>query len=227
MLYKQTVINELWELLQRLMKDDKLKEFILVGGTALALKIGHRLSVDIDLFSTTDFAPNSLANYLQNNYDAEITRIANNTVLAYIKDIKVDLIAHKYPLVNSIEFIDNVRMYSNEDIGAMKLHAIYQSGERVKDFIDMYFLLEANSLKVYLDAYQKKYNGNINWVTKSLLHYQEITSFKGVNVLPNKHVEWEEVTNRLQKAVSNPLLKFENHKRTQAPIIKKDRGFSI
>ena len=101
MLYKQTVINELWELLQRLMKDDKLKEFILVGGTALGLKIGHRLSVDIDLFSTTDFAPNSLEDYLQNNYDAEITRIANNTVLAYIKDIKVDLIAHKYPLVNS------------------------------------------------------------------------------------------------------------------------------
>jgi len=45
----------MWELMQRLMKDDVLKDFVLVGGTALSLKIGHRMSVDIDLFTQKDF----------------------------------------------------------------------------------------------------------------------------------------------------------------------------
>lgn len=49
MLCKETVTSEMWELLQRLMKDENLKDHILVGGTALALRLGHRLSVDIDL----------------------------------------------------------------------------------------------------------------------------------------------------------------------------------
>ena len=55
MLYKETVTQEMWELLQRLMKDEKLKEFNLVGGTALSLIIGHRLSIDLDLFSIKDY----------------------------------------------------------------------------------------------------------------------------------------------------------------------------
>ncbi|WHT72320.1 nucleotidyl transferase AbiEii/AbiGii toxin family protein [Myroides odoratimimus] len=64
MLYKQTVINELWELLQMLMKDEKLQDFILVGGTALSLQIGHRISIDIDLFSTKDFDYKSISQHL-------------------------------------------------------------------------------------------------------------------------------------------------------------------
>ncbi|TDE00439.1 nucleotidyl transferase AbiEii/AbiGii toxin family protein [Flavobacterium sandaracinum] len=55
MLCKETVSKEMWELLQRLMKDEKLKDYILVGGTALALRLGHRLSVDLDLFTTKTF----------------------------------------------------------------------------------------------------------------------------------------------------------------------------
>ena len=55
MLYKETVSSEMWELLQKLMKDEMLKDFSLVGGTALNLKIGHRISIDIDLFTTKGF----------------------------------------------------------------------------------------------------------------------------------------------------------------------------
>ncbi|MNS53577.1 hypothetical protein D3C72_863360 [compost metagenome] len=55
MLHKETVSKEMWELLQMLMKDEILKDFNLVGGTSLSLQIGHRLSIDIDLFTTNGF----------------------------------------------------------------------------------------------------------------------------------------------------------------------------
>jgi hypothetical protein len=64
MLYKETVTKEMWELLQRLMKDEKLKDFNLVGGTALSLMIGHRLSIDLDLFSTQDFDVQTMLTHL-------------------------------------------------------------------------------------------------------------------------------------------------------------------
>ena len=130
MLYKETVTEEMWELLQRLMKDENLKDHILVGGTALALRLGHRLSVDIDLFTTKDFDPQMMLNYLHDTYGAnkEESRLYNNTVLTFIDNIKVDVVTHNYPILNSVETTEGVRMISNEDIGAMKLHAIHQSG---------------------------------------------------------------------------------------------------
>ncbi|MBW7674205.1 nucleotidyl transferase AbiEii/AbiGii toxin family protein [Chryseobacterium chendengshani] len=68
MLHKETVSKEMWELLQKLMKDEKLKDFILVGGTALSLILGHRLSIDIDLFTTKVFDEKSIFNHLADNY---------------------------------------------------------------------------------------------------------------------------------------------------------------
>lgn len=127
MLYKETVTKEMWELLQRLMKDEKLKDYILVGGTALALRLGHRLSIDVDLFTTKDFDSLMMLKYLHGTYGANIkeSRLFPNTVLTHIDDIKVDVITHNYPLLNSIEETEGVRIISNEDIGAMKLHAIH------------------------------------------------------------------------------------------------------
>ncbi|MFP8894087.1 nucleotidyl transferase AbiEii/AbiGii toxin family protein [Chryseobacterium sp. EZn1] len=110
MLYKETVSNEMWELLQKLMKDEKLKDFILVGGTALSLKIGHRKSVDIDLFTTKDFDSQEMLYYLNQKYDAIITesRLFSNTVLTHINDIKVDIVTHKYPLLNPVEMYEGI-----------------------------------------------------------------------------------------------------------------------
>lgn len=144
MLHKETVSNEMWELLQKLMQDENLKDYFLVGGTALALRLGHRLSVDIDLFTTRDFDSKSMLQYLHKAYGAKEndSKLSKNTLLTYIDDIKVDFVTHNYPLLNPVEIAEGIRMISNEDIGAMKLHAIHQSGKRYKDFIDMYFLLE-------------------------------------------------------------------------------------
>jgi hypothetical protein len=210
MIYKETVSKEMWELLQKLMKDEMLKDYILVGGTALALRLGHRLSIDIDLFTTKDFDPRIMLKYLQDNYAVQEkgNRLDNNTVLTFIDDIKVDIITHNYPLLGSVENIEGVRMISNEDIGAMKLHAIHQSGDRYKDFVDMYFLLEQEPLKFYLEAYQAKYDKDPYWASVGLKTYDKITTFDGVDMIKEKQQDWEQIQKRLKLATENPLYKF-------------------
>ncbi|MCT4318720.1 MULTISPECIES: nucleotidyl transferase AbiEii/AbiGii toxin family protein [Elizabethkingia] len=229
MLHKETVSAEMWELLQKLMKDEKLKEYILVGGTALALKLGHRLSVDIDLFTTKDFDSTAMLDYLHKTYgaDPKASRLHNNTLLTYISDIKVDLITHKYPLLNPVEQKEGVRMISNDDIGAMKIHAIFQSGKRLKDFVDMYFLLDGKTLKQYLEAYENKYSGNVFWATRSLSYFGNIEEDYSVKMVKGKEKDWEKISERLKKAVANPELRFETKPKQENKNnpLKKGRGF--
>ena len=94
MLHKETVSSEMWILLQTLMKDEMLKDFNLVGGTALSLQIGHRLSIDIDLFTTKGFDEQELLKHLVTQYPRVlINDMFNNTVLLDIDKIKVDILS--------------------------------------------------------------------------------------------------------------------------------------
>ena len=208
MLHKETVSKEMWKLLQKLMKDEILKDFTLVGGTALSLMLGHRLSIDIDLFTTKPFDENSILNYCAKTYPVEVKNKFENTLLLQISQIKVDILAHQYQWQLPLITKENVRLASLEDIGAMKLHAIFQDGSRIKDFVDMHFLLEHNSLKTYLNFYQKKYGGNPSLAALSLLHYDSIDRDVQVKIMKGKDVTWQKIEERLKKSVHNPILKF-------------------
>lgn len=222
MLHKETVSSEMWELLQKLMKDEMLKDLSLVGGTALSLKIGHRISIDIDLFTTKGFDEMALLKHLANKYPEVLIRdMFNNTILLDIDKIKVDILSHQYPWQKPVETKEGIRLASLEDIGAMKLHAIFQNGTRIKDFIDMHFLLEHHPLRTYLEAYQNKYGGNQAMATYALLYRKNIDHEAKVKMLKGKETDMEKIGERLKKAVLNPSLKF--GQRPDPP--KKGRGF--
>lgn len=223
MLHKETVSEEMWGLLQKLMKDEMLKDFTLVGGTALSLMLGHRLSIDIDMFTTKPFNERSILDYLSNNYPVAVKNMFENTLLLEISNIKVDIIAHQYKWQAPAKTEENVRLASLEDIGAMKLHAIFQDGSRIKDFIDMHFLLEHNSLKTYLDFYQKKYGGNPSLAAISLLHYDSIDRDVQVKIMKSRDATWQKIEERLKKSVHNPLLQFTEIKEQNNK--QKGRGF--
>lgn len=217
MLHKETVSKEMWELLQKLMKDEKLKDFNLVEGTALSLMIGHRLSIDIDLFTTQGFDEQVMLTHLKNHYPVKVRDILKNTMLLDIGPVKVDIIAHQYPWQKDILNNEGVRLASLVDIGAMKLHAIFQNGTRIKDFVDMHFLLEHHPLKTYYEAYKKKYNGNLALVTYGLLHHVNIDKEEKVMIVKGKETNWKKMTQRLEKAVFDPALKFSEIK-NQIPL---------
>ncbi len=139
MLHTKTVEAGTLDLINRLMADAALHDFFMVGGTALSLLIGHRISVDIDLFTEKDFDAVALSQYLEQQHLMTDTKTIRNGIFGFIDNIKIDIIAHKYPLIKPLVITDGIRMASLEDIGAMKLNAIVGSGNRLKDFVDMYY----------------------------------------------------------------------------------------
>ena len=140
MLHEETIAPATLELLKTLMNDSNLPDFRLVGGTALALQIGHRISVDLDLFTDTPFDVEECQATLQNNYGFIPTYIQHQNLKGNIGNVKVDCIAHQYPWIKPALKEEGIRLASLEDICAMKLNAIAGNGTRLKDFIDIAWL---------------------------------------------------------------------------------------
>lgn len=196
----------------------------MVGGTALALKLGHRKSIDIDLFNDKKFDSDALSKHLQKTYNAEIRGAIKNGVFGFINDIKIDLIAHQYPLLK-LENIDNIRMASLEDIGAMKLNAILYSGSRLKDFVDIHRLLEHFPLQTFTDSFLKKYpDANAQMVHTALLYHKDVDPKQPIDFIGPK-ISWAEIVERLHDAVNNPGKLFNKTQlnEDQEPFLQKKR----
>ncbi|NIJ51077.1 nucleotidyl transferase AbiEii/AbiGii toxin family protein [Dyadobacter arcticus] len=149
---------ETFSLIQELQKLAELKDFFLVGGTALALQYGHRNSIDIDLFSRNDFVTDDLISVLKNHFDLQVSFQRNSgTLLTFINNIKTDFIRHDYVFLKPPIHEDGISFLSTEDIAAMKLNAIVNSGKRLKDFIDLFFLLEHFCLNEIVSFFEIKY----------------------------------------------------------------------
>jgi hypothetical protein len=159
MLHKDPFIisKETFSLIQELQSLPFLKEFYLVGGTALALKLGHRNSIDIDLFTQNEFSTQEIAQKIAVNRSFFISFERENTLMCFINSIKTDFIRHNYPFIKEPITEEGITYLSMEDIAAMKLNAIAQSGKRLKDFIDIYYLLEHFSVNEMLSFYEIKY----------------------------------------------------------------------
>jgi hypothetical protein len=157
------------------MNDERLSDFILAGGTNLALQLGHRKSVDLDLFPATSFDALQLKEYLMEKYRFFPQVVVENTVKGVMDDIKVDIIAYQYPLLYPLLVEDGIRMYSLQDIACMKLVAIHDNGMRLKDFVDIAYISTKMSLMEMFDCYTKKYNcPDYFYVIKSLTYYNDI-----------------------------------------------------
>lgn len=82
MLHTETVSPELLDLIRKLCNEPLLKDFYLVGGTALSLQMGHRISTDIDLFTPNPFDAQTYASQLADRYQITRANIFPNTIMA-------------------------------------------------------------------------------------------------------------------------------------------------
>ena len=202
MLFKNTLEPNTLELLKKLQATSELKYFYLAGGTSLALQIGHRKSIDLDLFLQNDFDNNYLLEFLEQNFNFKLDYSATNTLKGSIDNVKIDLISHKYPLVKPILQDDNIFLYSLEDIAAMKLNAIAGNGTRSKDFIDIYFLLKQFSVSELLGFYKTKYKTrNLLHVIKSLNYFEDINIQDWPKLILENNLELIDVTNEIEKQI--------------------------
>ncbi|MBN1331907.1 nucleotidyl transferase AbiEii/AbiGii toxin family protein [Candidatus Dojkabacteria bacterium] len=152
-LYKEVLPNHSFMLLEELMKNKKLKNFYLVGGTALSLQIGHRESIDLDLFSQEEFP----SNLVDNIEDQSVIRKFDNSIETTIHSTKVFLFNFNYPLYEPLVEINGIRLANPIDIGLMKLLAL-QGRTTKKDIIDLYFIdKEIISLEKLLTIFEDHY----------------------------------------------------------------------
>ncbi|MBK7174760.1 MAG: nucleotidyl transferase AbiEii/AbiGii toxin family protein [Bacteroidales bacterium] len=159
MLHLEAVEPGTLSLLKELMSLPELNEFALVGGTALALRYGHRSSVDIDLFNTHKFdlveLPVYLAKHFGNRFEHKHQQ-SGIGIFCFIDDIKVDLIHFPIQPIADLMIEMEIRFYSDADIAAMKVQAILGRAKK-KDFWDLQVLLKQHSLQQIIDWHQQKY----------------------------------------------------------------------
>lgn len=172
MLHLSAVPLNLLQVLTAIQEKTSAAGFALAGGTSLALRFGHRLSVDLDFFSSAHFEPATLAEYLDIGPDS-ITGQAAGTLQLRINNVKVEFLKHTYPELAVVDLIQGVRMWSLEDVAAMKLNAISNRGCK-KDFYDVAALLDNFPLSSMIRLYQAKYRpASLMMVIRSLSWFDD------------------------------------------------------
>jgi len=194
------------ELLKSLMQQDFLADFNLVGGTALALHIGHRISIDIDLFTDKEFNPSEIRTQLEQKYklaDVVENKAGLTQKIEYPENssnfIKVDVVKYPYKLINPPITSEDIRLLSKEDIIPMKFAAVANRGSK-KDFYDIYFLLHQYTLNEMVSFFEKKFsNYNNFYVIKSLTYFEDAE--KDLNPKVLEKCTWDEVKQFIQSKV--------------------------
>ena len=157
--YWHAITPELRELLRILEDQPFLSRFYLAGGTALALQLGHRRSVDLDFFSEVDEvgsgARQEIIRALQ-PFGAQVIENAGGNLLMLVRNIHVGFFSYGYPLLEAPLALGAVRIASTADIGLMKCDALITRGSR-KDFYDLYFLSRVLALEDLLARAEQKY----------------------------------------------------------------------
>ena len=165
-LYYNTVSPLLLSTIQDLMKTSIFDDFRLVGGTSLSLQLGHRQSVDIDLFTdciyeSVDFK--TIDDYLRKHYayvDTFETDIVGMGKSYYIGNSKYDCIKldlfYTDPFIRPFLLIDGLRLASLEEIAAMKIDVVSRSG-RKKDFWDIHELMKIFSIEDMLHLHEERH----------------------------------------------------------------------
>ena len=181
-LVKETVSDDLLKLAERLCKIPSIKEFNIVGGTALALQIGHRKSTDIDLFYNSleisvDFA--LILDDLRDTFKTvDVVSInENRALITHIENIKVDFVIQRNSkMLDNPIVIQGLRLASIRDIAAMKVMAVATTSNRIKDYVDIYYLLKHFSLEALFDLYLEKYNtGNVQTALENLPYFYDVS----------------------------------------------------
>ncbi|NML68115.1 nucleotidyl transferase AbiEii/AbiGii toxin family protein [Hymenobacter sp. RP-2-7] len=197
------------------MQEPLLKPFVLVGGTALALHLGHRRSRDLDLFSDGPTPiDGEIKDLLLSKYemraDGALQRMRAQepewdkaAIQGVIGQVKTDVVNYGFPLIRPAVLYpgSNIRMASLEDLSAMKLAGVVMSGERLRDFVDVAALSEKLTLNQMRQAYEGRFNTSSSEVPRALAFHGDID----FNMKPEMQgYRWPAIATRLEQMQRSP-----------------------
>ena len=140
MFHKQILSDKQVELLP--LVGEFKREYYLVGGTAIALYLGHRRSIDFDLFK---FAPlnrkRNLEKVRSSGFPSVVTWNVSEQMNLVVNDVKITFFQYPFQIKASNDFEGMVRIPDLLDLAAMKAYALGRRS-KWKDYVDLYFLLK-------------------------------------------------------------------------------------
>jgi len=213
MIYKSVLSQKQIELLNKL--KDILPGCYMAGGTALALQLGHRTSLDFDFYTGNHFEMEKvLASFQKNFKNVRVERVAKDTLILEVEGVSLSIFYYPYNLIKPLVYFNDVDLAAIEDIAAMKMIAISMRGKR-RDFVDSYYLLKTFTLDEIIKLTLKKYPS-----------YQPMVILKGLIYF--KDAEEDDVSRKIKifddsyswDAVKSKLL--EEVKKYQAHLLEEE-----
>ncbi len=178
------------------------KDFYLAGGTALALQIGHRVSVDFDFFTEKDFETGDLYERVQKVFGpVPRTQESSGTLAIVVRDnVRVSFIRYRYPLLDTCVDTEYLRLASVSDIGCMKLGAIVSRAE-LKDYVDLFFILKHFPLVELLIGLSRKIPSlDQNLVLKALVSFGDVPT-EPINFIKGNEITSDEMRSSIVTSV--------------------------
>ena len=196
MYHLTTLEPSTYSLLQDIFRIDPIHlQFALAGGTSLALQIGHRQSIDLDIFSVEVFNPKEIEILLADSPNINFVYTGNNSrmLFGYANTIKCDFVQEPTPLLQPFIQHDGVNYFHVQDIAAMKMHTICGRGKK-KDFFDIYALLQLYSWKEMLEWFGEKYgDSQFYFLWKSISYFTDADAEPDITGIKPYSKSWEEI----------------------------------
>ncbi|MBI4004985.1 nucleotidyl transferase AbiEii/AbiGii toxin family protein [Candidatus Roizmanbacteria bacterium] len=199
-MFTKTLLPDTLRAIQLISDVAEIKKAYLAGGTALALQIGHRISVDLNFFTHEQFNEAELSTKLGSYQEFVQAGTARGTVWGKIGESKFSIFCYKYPLLESTTLFEGIQLASLADIAAMKIHAIENRGTK-RDLVDVYFLAKKYRLEQMLEFYQKKYgvlDDHFYTILRSLDYFEDAEKESAMPKLLIE-VNWEEIKEYFRK----------------------------
>jgi len=206
-MHPEAVSAKTRRVLEKIRQSGLGRDFYLAGGTALAIQLGHRESLDLDWFSASDFSNSKIKEELASLGKFELKSEEEGTIHGLLDGVRVSFLRYKYNLLFPFVDFEGVNLAEERDILAMKLDAISARGSK-KDFVDLYFLMEKYTLEELIGFFEKKFSSmkfNRLHLLKSLAYFEDADAEPAPIML--KKFDWEKEKSQIKKKVSDYLEK--------------------
>lgn len=204
-MYPESINAKTRLVLEKIKKSRLAQNFYLAGGTALAIQLGHRESIDLDFFCREEFSNSKLKEKLSKIGDYFLTSEEEGTLHGTLDDVKLSFLKYNYAQLYPLLEFEGIKLADLRDIAAMKIDAISSRGSK-KDFLDLYFLLEKYSLAELIAFFEKKFKGiyyNKLHILKSITFFTEAENDPASVML--KNANWETVKRKIEAESKNCL----------------------
>jgi len=200
-MYPETINKRTKSVLAKIAKLDFVQNFYLAGGTALAIQLGHRESIDLDFFSREKFSAQKLKYELSKIGKLAVDYEDEDTLNGTLDDVKVSFFYYGYAQSFDLVKYENIFLADERDIAAMKIDTISARGSK-KDFVDIYFLMQRHSLSQLIGFFEEKYK-NIRYnklhILKSLIYFADANDNPDPLMLVD--FDWEKIKTFLEPEV--------------------------